>query len=383
MEKGGITVEASVSTDIVPKITTKINIEGPEIQSSQCLSDKCDKDKFVAFFEEYYVFFDESGQQNVSRSKVIIFGSIIKSTLVLTPSFINFNLRSCPKDSDKPFNGQIRLRVRCKNSDGVRVQTLPEAQFQSYWEHVKVMHDFTEIPQSFQVFGEILFDFIPGKPRNWGILKPSNAEIENKTKKDDKDATNCFTIFCHNQKWNFDKLRLSQVSPVFKAMIENSSTIEAQENSLKIDDASIQTLDIFHDLMSKWTDTAMYEICMGFTNFGKTNTSYDDDTIIDLLVFADKYLMQPLIDLCINLLTLSLCNENVLEMLKIAHFLSNQKLLKIATTYSINFKDELTEKQKHDWNDFIAKNPDCIAKMITSMILKWKRCTETLQIRRV
>ena len=89
-------------------------------------------------------------------------------------------------------------------------------------------------------------------------------------------------------------------------------------------------------------------------------------------VFADKYLMEPLIELCIFLITTSLRNENVLDVLKMAHFLNNQKLLKIATAFSINncCQENLSEGQKKEWNEFISLNPNCVAKMMTSLVMK-------------
>ena len=313
------------------------------------------------FFEEYYIFFDESGVQNLSRCKILIMGSIIDTRLVLTPSFINFNIS--PENPDKPFDGHVKLRLKCQNPD--YVQDLPEMEFNSYWKHNKIEYVFKEpVPEIFQVFGEISFDFIPGKPRNWGILKPTSGKI------DKGDLKKSFTITCDGEKWSFDQNRLCQISPVFKAMIEHSTMIEAQENTLKIQDADIETLEIFHDLMNKWSETAIYEFCMGFTNFGKSHTNYhDEELIFNLLIFADKYLMEPLIDLCINLLTTSMSNENVLEVLKMAHYLSNQKLLKIATTFSINYQAELSESQQKEWKDFIKKNPECVSKMMTSLVL--------------
>ena len=114
----------------------------------------------------------------------------------------------------------------------------------------------------------------------------------------------------------------------------------------------------------------MYEICMGFTNYGVCHKTYDYEIMFDLFIFADRYLMEPIIDLCINLLTISLNKDNILEVLKMAHFINNEKLLKIATTFSINFQEELNENQQQEWKDFIANNSDCIAKMMTNLILK-------------
>ena len=127
---GELTVEASVNANIIPKISTKVKFEGNEISTHTCLSDKCDINKFVVLFQDSYIFFDETGQQKLTKCKIMILGSIINSTLVLTPSFVNFNIR--PKsEEDKPFDGQLKFGIKCKNPEIKKL--LPEKEFHSYW----------------------------------------------------------------------------------------------------------------------------------------------------------------------------------------------------------------------------------------------------------
>lgn len=187
-----------------------------------------------------------------------------------------------------------------------------------------------------------------------------------------REDPKCFIIKSHEKEWAFDQNILCRISPVFEAMLLNPRTIECQKNQMNLEGVSEEILDVFHNLMTKWTDTAIYEFCMGFTNSGIIYTKYDNEIISNLLVFADKYLMEPLIELCIFLITTSLRNENVLDVLKMAHFLNNQKLLKIATAFSINncCQENLSEDQQKEWNEFISLNPNCVAKMMTSLVMK-------------
>ena len=87
---GQLTVEASVNANIIPKISTKVKFEGNEIPTHTCLSDKCDINKFVVLFQDSYIFFDETGQQKLTKCKIMVLGSIINSTLVLTPRTQSF-----------------------------------------------------------------------------------------------------------------------------------------------------------------------------------------------------------------------------------------------------------------------------------------------------
>ena len=135
---GELTVEASVNANIIPKISTKVKFEGNEISTHTCLSDKCDINKFVVLFQDSYIFFDETGQQKLTKCKIMILGSIINSTLVLTPSFVNFNIR--PKsEEDKPFNGQLKFGIKCKNPEIKKL--LPEKEFHSYWSSQRSSHN--------------------------------------------------------------------------------------------------------------------------------------------------------------------------------------------------------------------------------------------------
>ena len=108
---------------------------------------------------------------------------------------------------------------------------------------------------------------------NWGILKPLESKVDPKS----------FIIKSHEKEWTFDQNILCRISPVFEAMLMNPRTIECQKNQMNLEGVSEEILDVFHNLMTKWTDTAIYEFCMGFTNSGIIYTKYDNEIISNLL----------------------------------------------------------------------------------------------------
>ena len=145
---------------------------------------------------------------------------------------------------------------------------------------------------------------------------------------------------------------------IFEALIVNPFLIESQnmEVCLKSDDFSEETLNLFEKLMN--TNCNIHD---------EMNVGIEE--IFDLMIFADRFLMQHLVEICINHLTNLLSQDNVIDVIQLACRLSNTKLMKIASAYSITNQRKLTENHRKEWKEFCSKNPECLAKMMESLIL--------------
>ena len=85
------------------------------------------------------------------------------------------------------------------------------------------------------------------------------------------------------------------VSPVFQEMFEN---VEDDQNFLKLDDVSPQTLETLENIMLK-------------------NTIKAENITKGLCEFSDKFNIQPLVKICADHYRTSINTNNLLETMKI------------------------------------------------------------------
>ena len=368
----GALVDLSIESRIIPKITTKVILENLDFVSTKRLQVAKE-----AICTKQFTCFDQNGEN--SHATIMILAKVCQRKgeehlnqfqICVVPKFLNFNIKY--KDN-KPFNGRLKLKVKCQKPN--YEFDLPVFGFYNYNQNINIESDFKKdqkLPESIQLFGDIEFDFSPGQPGNWGLIPSTFNLSPNPTVQPFE-----FTMKSNGKKWHFDGHFLCKLSPVFKAMLENEDTIEAQEKQVDIENVPETILDLFHKLASRWTKCGciVYEICLNFKcpncqedNF---NEELNLETIGELLTFADRYLMQALIDVCINILTKNLDVDNVLDVLLLGYFLNNEKLLKISTIFMMNASkdDKVSDEKKLEWKKFISDNPNCISHMMSSMIL--------------
>jgi len=152
---------------------------------------------------------------------------------------------------------------------------------------------------------------------------------------------NCI-LKANGQDFNVPKNLLMASSQVFKGMFA-SDTKESRTNTVEIEGVSSEVLEGF----------------IKHLYVGKLNES--DQLVEDLFVFADRYIVDNLIDICIKTLIKTLNKENVARRLKLAFMYSNidlkNRMLFYLTNYGAkgNFKEML---KSDEWYKLAGENKD-------------------------
>ena len=131
-----------------------------------------------------------------------------------------------------------------------------------------------------------------------------------------------FIIKCEEQEFHFNKTLLCLVSDVFRTMIQGKLGSEARSGFVEILDTSPDTIKAFQKIVFE-------------------NKDFEKETpTIDLLMFADKYLMAPLKQKCTKYLASNLTLDNVHDVIKTAELIQDDNLVKFCTMF--------LEKQDHN-----------------------------------
>ena len=121
------------------------------------------------------------------------------------------------------------------------------------------------------------------------------------------------------------------VSEVFAKMIQGTLR-EANSNSVEIIDFSPHTIRTFQ-------------------KFAFENEEIKDEEMnMELLMFAQKYLMKPLVSKCREQLFANITHGNVFEIIKTAYFIDDEDVFKKASEYLKANSNEL--KDTDDWISF-------------------------------
>ena len=124
-------------------------------------------------------------------------------------------------------------------------------------------------------------------------------------------------IICEGKEFGFNKSILVKFSPVFDAMFENNQWLEFRKNSIKIEDATPETIKAFKNVLNN-------------------NQIEEDDLSVGLYMWAHRYDIMPLFKLCQDHLGATLCEEDLLEVLEVADLYDDKVLLsKIAGKESL------------------------------------------------
>ena len=137
-------------------------------------------------------------------------------------------------------------------------------------------------------------------------------------------------------------------SEVFARMIQASKSKEAISNSVIIDDFAPDTIKAFQRVA-----------------FGNEEIK-DKDLTPELLMFAQKYLVKPLVTKIKENLMDSMTNENVFDVIKVAYLIDDEDMFKEACKYLKEKKDEL--KDSVEWKTFGQDHPACMIKALTSIV---------------
>ena len=159
---------------------------------------------------------------------------------------------------------------------------------------------------------------------------------------------NNFSMICQGEDFKFNKSLLSMISEVFSRMIQASNSKEALTNSMVIDDFDPDTIRAFQRV--------------AFAN----EEIKDTDLTPELLMFAQKYLIKPLVAKIKNKLMDSMTNENIFDVIKVAYLIDDEDMFKEACKYLKEKKDDL--KDSVEWKTFGKEHPDCMIKALTSIV---------------
>ena len=162
------------------------------------------------------------------------------------------------------------------------------------------------------------------------------------------------SIVCQGETFKFNKLILCSVSMVFEKMFENSDYKEASNGSVIIDDFEPETIEGF-----KNTITALLA-----NNFDELKKTY---LTPQLLLFADKYAIQCLVDAVGTHLKKSLSMYTVYEVIDAAFLTNNDDLLKTAVQF---LKENLKklDNESEIWKKLHELDHKCFVLIMKYMI---------------
>ena len=141
-----------------------------------------------------------------------------------------------------------------------------------------------------------------------------------------------------DQKFEFNKDCLASISPFFKDLFENYP----EENEIPMIDCSTQDIKIFKNIIDK-------------------NDIKPDEITLELLKFADKFNVQPLLKFCGNYFGNKLNKDNIFDIALAANMVNDNSLIeKVANFIQRN-------RGRIDVQDFLKNNPDCGIKIFQIM----------------
>ena len=158
-----------------------------------------------------------------------------------------------------------------------------------------------------------------------------------------------FTIICQGEKFHFNKILLSLVSEVFAKMVQGPFNKEATSNTAEIVDFSPDTIRTFQKFAFEDQEIK------------------DEDVNVELLMFAQKYLMTPLVTKCKEQLLATITHGNVFDIIKTAYFLDDENMFKIASEYIKVNSNDLEDTD--EWLSLEETNPKIMIKVLKHMFL--------------
>ena len=182
------------------------------------------------------------------------------------------------------------------------------------------------------------------------VVKPNDFKLKIVTEDDSNSKDEEHHVM-------FNKDFLSKISEVFRRMIENPNTVESKIGAIKMPDVSLATLEAFKRI------------------FDVGNVK-EEDLNVDLLMFAHKYDVLGLVDLCSDYIGNNLKKDTILEVIKAAYFIEDSRLFKKAVAFLMTNLGKIEETP--EWKELKKCHPDCFMK-ITEIMLFEHKFSETLK----
>ena len=132
-------------------------------------------------------------------------------------------------------------------------------------------------------------------------------------------------------------------------MIETSDTQEAISGRVSIDDFSPDTIEAF--------ERVMFDNDVGLD---------EEDLTVDLLKFANKYCISPLIKVVAHHLGNNLSFENIFQVIEAAYLIDNDDLLQASARFINGNSGHFKTNDK--WKRFKDQHQKCAVKLLDFMM---------------
>ena len=153
-----------------------------------------------------------------------------------------------------------------------------------------------------------------------------------------------FTIICKDQKIKFEKQLLVNVSAAFRGMLESPWSEESKNGYVEIKDVKPETILAFKNLLLN------------------SHVFKKEDLTIDMMIFADRFIINALFDLCVKYIdSFDVNDENIFETIQALCLIEKDSFLDKAVL--LLKKNYGTLKQDPRWKEFAKTHPDCVFKM--------------------
>ena len=172
---------------------------------------------------------------------------------------------------------------------------------------------------------------------------------KNKTSPNASQPREEIKIICGDSSIIFDKTLLCSISDVFKTMFENPNNVEHQRGAVcleEIDPSTIKALERFLTSM----------------------IVKEEDLNVGMLLFADRYNIQPIVQLCLKHLRKNVTKENFVEIAKASDLINDKELHQAAVTFAT--KNIGTFEDDAEVRNFMRSNAECFAKVFENMMFK-------------
>ena len=158
-----------------------------------------------------------------------------------------------------------------------------------------------------------------------------------------------FTIICKDQKIKFEKQLLVNVSAAFRGMLESPWSEESKNGYVEIKEVKPETILAFKNLLLN------------------SHVFKKEDLTIDMMIFADRFIINALFDLCVKFIdSFDVNDENIFETIQALCLIEKDSFLDKAVL--LLKKNYGTLKQDPRWKEFAKTHPDCVFKMFERSI---------------
>ena len=172
---------------------------------------------------------------------------------------------------------------------------------------------------------------------------------KNKTSPNAPKPTEEINIVCGDQSTMFNKALICSISDVFKTMFQNPDNAEFQNGTVRMEEIDPSTIKAFE-------------------RFLNCHIIKEEDLNVGMLLFADRYNIQPIVQLCLKHLRKNVTKENFVEIAKASDLINDKDLLQASVTFAI--KNIGTFDDDPEVRQFMRSNPACFAKVFENMMFK-------------